>query len=113
MEAAYQHGAPWLDRVQDYLAENLTLVRLKLRAIPNVTLIEPDGTFLLWLDFRALELPPEKLKAFLRTKAGWAVTSGPAFGEQGKGFARLNIACPRAKLDRAMNQLDQAVQSLP
>lgn len=105
MEAAYRGGEPWLDAVVQYLQENLDLVRQRLQKTPQVDLVEPDGTFLLWLDFRGLKKSPDELTAFLRSKAGWAVTRGIAFGEQGAGFARLNIACPRNRLSKALDQL--------
>ncbi|NNE23070.1 MAG: pyridoxal phosphate-dependent aminotransferase [Rhizobiales bacterium] len=112
IEAAYRHGGDWLDAALDYIAGNLAVVRDELAALPQVTLIEPEGTFLVWLDFRALELTPADLTAFLRSRAGWAVTSGAVFGEQGTGFARLNIACTRARLTAALEQLKRAVVSL-
>ena len=105
MEAAYRGGEPWLDAVVQYLQENLDVVRQRLQKTPQVDLIEPDGTFLLWLDFRGLKKSPDELTAFLRNKAGWAVTRGISFGEQGAGFARLNIACPRNRLSKALDQL--------
>lgn len=109
MEAAYRHGGPWLDAVLAYLESNVELVRDRLNDIRSVELIEPDGTFLSWLDFRKLNLQPDDLTAFLRGKAKWAVTRGQAFGMEGAGFARLNIACPRAKLDAALTRLRNAV----
>jgi len=109
MEAAYQDGGPWLDAVLNYLRGNLDLVRESLSEIAAVSLIEPEGTFLLWLDFRALGLSPDDLAAFLRQHAGWAVTRGQSFGVQGQGFARLNIACPRARLKTALQQLSNAI----
>ena len=112
MEAAYSHGGPWLDAVLDYLWGNLLEVRNWLREIPGVDLIEPEGTFLLWIDFRALQLGPEELTSFLRNEAAWAVTRGQAFGKQGIGFARLNIACPRPKLLSALDKLSKAVKHL-
>jgi cystathionine beta-lyase len=112
MEAAYKHGEPWLDAVIEYLSDNLNLVRTKLVDAPNVNLIEPEGTFLVWLDFRKMNLSEDELTAFLRGRAGWAVTRGRAFGEEGKGFARLNIACVRARLESALNQLLSAARSL-
>ena len=84
-------------------------MREKLADIPGVEMIEPEGTFLLWLDFRALGLEPKAVKTFLREKAGWAVTRGPAFGPEGNGFARVNIGCTRAKLSAALDQLRVAV----
>ena len=111
MEAAYRDGGKWLDAVRVYIGDNLALVRRRLAGLEGVTLIEPEGTFLLWLDFRELNLEPDELTAFLRQKAGWAVTRGPAFGTQGTGFARLNIACPRARLAKALDQLALALRS--
>lgn len=112
MEAAYKDGEPWLDAVIDYLGANLELVRKKLSGIPNISLIEPEGTFLVWLDFRDMGLSADELTAFLRDRAGWAVTGGQAFGNEGNGFARLNIACTKSKLDAALNQLITAARSL-
>jgi len=109
MTAAYQDGGPWLDKVLSYLQGNLALVRDRLKGLDGIDLIEPEGGFLVWLDFRQLGLEPEALTSFLRGKAGWALTRGPAFGEEGIGFARLNIACPRARLATAMDQLASAV----
>ncbi|MEM8951890.1 MAG: aminotransferase class I/II-fold pyridoxal phosphate-dependent enzyme [Pseudomonadota bacterium] len=112
METAYRHGGPWLDAALSYLKRNVDVVRDRLSDIPNVDLIELDGTFLLWLDFRKLGLEPDHLTAFLKGRAKWAVTRGHAFGPQGAGFARLNIACPRAKLTIAFDRLKSAVSSL-
>lgn len=108
MTAAYADGGPWLDDVLAYLADNIALVREAVIPLNGVQMIEPDGTFLLWLDFRALGLTPEELTKFLRGQAGWAVTRGQAFGVEGEGFARLNIACTRAKLTTALAQLTTA-----
>ncbi|MCC1493889.1 MalY/PatB family protein [Cognatishimia sp. F0-27] len=110
MEAAYERGGPWLDDAIAYLEGNVALLRERLRQIPGVTMIEPEGTFLVWLDFRELEPESEALTRFLRHKARWAVTRGIAFGPQGAGFARLNIACPRARLIEALDRLERAAQ---
>ncbi len=109
MQAAYRDGAAWLDAVIQYLEGNLDLVRQRLKQMPQVELIEPDGTFLVWLDFRKLQKSPDELTAFLRKKAGWAATRGIAFGEQGAGFARVNIACPRLRMSKALDKLSAAL----
>ena len=109
MEAAYKDGEPWLTAVLAYLVRNIDLVRHHLTTMPGVELIEPEGTFLLWLDFRQLGFQQDDLTAFLRTKANWAITPGHAFGEEGAGFARLNIACTHARLEAALGQLAHAV----
>lgn len=109
MEAAYLQGGAWLDAVTVYIEGNLALVRDRIGNVPEVTLIEPEGTFLIWLDFRALGFEPEKLTQFIRQDAGWAITRGVAFGEGGAGFGRLNIACPRAQLNQALSDLIDAI----
>lgn len=112
MEAAYRNGGPWLDDVVAYLEGNVELVRERLSPVAGVELIEPQGTFLLWLDFRQLGLTPDGLTEFLRDRVKWAVTRGHAFGEEGAGFARLNIACTRARLKAALDRLADAVSAL-
>lgn len=109
MEAAYRAGEPWLEAVVAYLQGNLDLVRNALQSIEGVHLIEPEGTFLLWLDCRDLGLSPEDLVGFLRRDVGWAPTRGVAFGQEGAGFVRFNIACPRARLRQAMDNLQRAL----
>ncbi len=105
MLAAYRDGGPWLADAMTYIAGNLALLRDRLAGIDGVELIEPEGTFLAWLDFRGLGMSPDELTTFLRQKAGWAVTRGQAFGKQGEGFARVNIACTRARLEKALERL--------
>jgi len=109
MEAAYRGGGPWLDQVLRYLETNVALVREVLTDLDRVDLIEPEGTFLLWLDFRKLGLSPDELTAFLRAKAGWVVSRGQAFGAGGAGFARVNIACTRTRLAAALDRLVGAI----
>jgi len=112
MKAAYSGGAPWLKAVISYLERNVELVRDALRNIPGVELIEPEGTFLLWVNFNGLELELDELYSFLRKKAKWSVTRGHSFGKEGNGFARVNIACTRAKLETALANLELAVGEL-
>lgn len=109
MEAAYLYGESWLDEVLVYLEENVRLVKSYLKLIPSIELIEPEGTFLLWLDFRNLGKSPDELMKFLTEKAKWAVTRGHAFGAEGAGFARVNIACTHSQLEVALNQLVNAI----
>ena len=112
MQAAFSEAGPWLDQLLVYLEGNVTLVRERLMEVPGVKLIEPEGTFLLWLDMRELGLDKDQLMAFLKAEAKWAVTRGHAFGEEGAGFVRLNIGCTRAKLAKALDRLSKAVSSL-
>jgi len=110
MEAAYSSAAPWLKSVISYLEGNVEMVRDALANIPGIELIEPEGTFLLWVNFNGLGL--DELYDFLREEAKWSVTRGHSFGEEGHGFARVNIACTRSKLEKALASLELAVGRL-
>lgn len=110
MLAAYTDGASWLDQVIDYLTLNIEILRNFLQQkIPLVKLVEPEGTYLLWLDFRELGLDPKQLQAFLVHEAHIASNPGHWFGREGVGFARINIACPQSILITALEQLESAV----
>ncbi len=111
MEAAYTKAKTWLDAVIKYLEGNIELVRSQLEVIEGIELIEPEGTFLLWLDCRSLNMKPKELKQFFREKAKWIVNSGESFGPEGAGFIRVNIACPKARLEKALGRLQQAIAS--
>ena len=108
-EAAYRCGADWLDSLKEYLAGNLGYVRERLEAIPQIKLVEPQGTYLVWLDCKGLGMTDEALSAFMRERAKLWLDDGTVFGKGGSGFERVNIACPRATLKEAMDRLERAV----
>ncbi len=104
--SAYQKGGPWLARLKEYLQENTTYTRDFLREyLPKVTLIEPEGTYLLWLDFSAYGLPQSELDRRVTEGAELWLDGGTMFGVEGEGFQRINIACPRSTLTQALEQL--------
>ena len=110
-QTAYEEGHEWLEELKAYLHENLLFVKSFLKEqMPEVKLIEPEGTYLLWLDFRGLSLNEEQLEELIVKKAKLWLDSGRMFGPDGTGFERINIACPRSVLCRAMKQLRDAVQ---
>lgn len=110
--AAYTHGAPWLEELKRYLASNLAIVRTFLEEqLPQIRLVEPEGTYLIWLDCRALGLSDKALDDLIVQKAGLWLDAGPMFGTGGEGFQRMNIACPRAVLKEAMERLQKAVEA--
>lgn len=112
-ESAYRNGRQWLDSLKEYLIENLNFVRDYLEEnIPSVKLIEPEGTYLIWLDFGELGLENEELEDLIINKSGLWLDSGAIFGEDGKGYQRINIACPRKTLEQALNQLKSGIDSL-
>lgn len=77
----------------------------------DIRVIEPEGTFLLWLDCRKLGIPPKELNSFFVTKAGVAFNDGIVFGPSGYGFQRMNIGCPRAVIQEALNRIKNALTS--
>ncbi len=113
LEAAYRHGDDWLEQLLDYLQGNLEfLVKYFEEKIPEVKVIKPEGTYLVWLDFRKLGLKEKKLRDLLIKKAKIGLEEGTIFGPEGKGFQRMNIACPRATLKEALGRIEGAVRSL-
>lgn len=111
--AAYLHGASWLDALMPYLMENLTRLRESLSSgMEGITLIEPEATYLAWLDFRGRGLNGKALKQLLREVARVALVEGRVFGAvEGDGFARINFACPRSILNDAIRRIRSALGS--
>ncbi len=113
-KAAYTYGEEWLKQLKVYLKENLDFLREYLKKeLPQITLIEPEGTYLIWLDFRALGLTKEALHTLIEEKAGLWLDEGDIFGPEGEGFERINIACPRKTLEEALKRIRTAVSSCP
>jgi cystathionine beta-lyase len=105
-KAAYQGGAPWLDQLLDYLAGNMLFLRTYLSDhIPKIKLIEPEGTYLAWLDCNELGLSAQKLDEALTHRGKLWLSAGYSFGKGGKGFMRMNAACPRSVLHNALERL--------
>ncbi len=110
-QAAYAYGAEWLEELKRYLTRNLQLVReYAATTLGGITLVEPQGTYLVWLDCRALKLSDEQLAALFERDAKLWVDDGFIFGEGGSGFERINIACPRSVLKLALDNLSAAVR---
>ena len=111
-QAAYENGEEWLEELLVYLQGNVDFVRDYLKKeIPKINLIEPEGTYLLWLDCRELELSVEELEHLVVDKANLWLDPGFIFGAVGEGFERINIACPRQTLRQAMDQLRDALNA--
>lgn len=113
LEAAYRYGDEWLEQVLDYLQGNLeVLVDYLDKKIPEIKVIEPQGTYLIWLDCRGLSMDRKTLAHFMRVKARVGLEDGFIFGEAGDGFMRMNIACPRSILEEALKRIEIAVNSI-
>jgi len=112
-KAAYQYSDPWLDELRDYLQDNFDLLRRFLRErLPSLRLVEPEGTYLAWLDFSGLGLNDSEINELIVHKARLWLDAGTMFGAGGEGFQRINIACPRSVLLQALAQLEQAIGTI-
>lgn len=113
LEAAYLHGEEWLAQAMDYIQENyLFLKKFVEKRIPRINVIEPEATYLVWLDFRELNLSGRALRKVLLKQARVALDDGYIFGAAGEGFERINIACPRTVLEEGLQRIARAVQTI-
>ena len=110
-EAAYDQGEKWLEELLIYLEDNVTsATEFIAKHIPSVEVIRPEGTYLLWLDCRSLNMDTKKMKEALFKKAKLGVNMGISYGANGEGFIRVNIACPRALLEEGLLRLKKAFE---
>lgn len=112
-QAAYEEGAEWLDQLKEYLRGNLEYIRTYLAEnLPQIKLIEPEGTYLVWLDCSALGMSGEERDKFMLNQAKIWLDTGAMFGKDGENFERINITCPRTTLKQALDQLKAACDQL-
>lgn len=105
-EAAYRHGREWLEQMLKYVENNIDFAcRYVDESIPGVKVIRPQASFLLWLDFRGLGLSQKELMDMLLDKAHIALNDGTMFGEEGRGFMRLNVGTPMKVLAEALDHI--------
>ncbi|NLY81271.1 MAG: pyridoxal phosphate-dependent aminotransferase [Clostridiales bacterium] len=113
MEAAFNEGDEWLEQVIEYISGNFDYVNGYCeKYIPEIITNRPDATYLMWLDCRALGMDNDELHNFMIEDAGLGLNDGNSFGRSLNGFMRLNAACPRPVLEKAMKQLEKAVKKL-
>ena len=111
LRTAYGRCADWVDELRAYLGANLAFLEDFLaREIPEIRPVHPEGTYLVWLDCRALGLDADALDAFFRNRARVALKDGRTYGSEGEGFQRINIGCPRSMLAEALERMAAAVQ---
>ena len=107
-QAAYEHGKDWLTALKKHLVENLDFVRNFVKEnLPKVRLIEPEGTYLLWLDFSAYGYSDSELDNLIVNKAKVWLDRGTMFGCEGEGYQRINIATPRPILEEALKRIEK------
>ncbi|MBN2585862.1 MAG: PatB family C-S lyase [Candidatus Fermentibacteraceae bacterium] len=108
-EAAYRHGDEWLAKLMVYMEDNYRLVRNELaRKVPEIRVPRPQATYLLWMDCRGMGMTDEELEDFFVKKAKLGLDTGKMFGPGGEGFMRMNIACPRSTVQKALDSLATA-----
>ncbi len=111
LKAAYTQGESWLEAQLDYLEENKDFaVEFVKKEIPKVEAVEPEGTFLLWMDFKDLGLGPKELNDLILEEAEVALIEGSTFSSGGEGFMRLNLGCPRSTLKEGLERIKDAVE---
>lgn len=109
-EAAYKEGEAWLEALLDYLTESRDLVANYLRVhLPQIKLIAPEGTYLLWLDCSALGMSDHALKDFFVDQANLGLSSGSLFGQAGSGYMRMNIGTPKQTIIKALDNIAKAL----
>jgi cystathionine beta-lyase len=112
-QAAYECGEEWLDQALEYIAGNLAYLEEYVALhIPEITVIRPEGTYLVWLDCRKLGLDKWALKRLMLEEARVYLDEGFIFGPEGEGFERINIACPRALLAEALQRIASAIRNV-
>lgn len=110
-EAAYYYGDDWYGAMMEYVAGNIRYMKSYLeKELPQLIMIDPEGTYLVWVDFRGLGLSGLELEEIIVKKANLWLDSGTIFGKAGDGFERFNVACPRVVLKKALEQLKNAIR---
>lgn len=105
-EAAYAHGDEWYAAMKNYVRDNIAFARAYVEEnLPGVRMIDTQGTYLIWLDFRQTGLTVEQLDHKIIYEAGLWLDSGKIFGKTGEGFERINVACPREVLQEALDRI--------
>jgi len=111
MEAAYKKGNEWLYQLLDYLKGNRDLLSEFISSeLPVIRMSPVEATYMAWIDMKALGLKSNELRDFMIHKARIGCNDGPSFGLGGEGFQRLNFACPRPTLQKALEQLKDALK---
>jgi cystathionine beta-lyase len=111
VQAAYNESEDWLDEMLVYIKGNVDYAINYLREhLPEVKPMVPEGTYLLWVDCRGLELDIQGLKALMFQKAKVAFSEGSVFGNEGEGYLRINLACPRSIVIEALQKFCQAAK---
>jgi cystathionine beta-lyase len=111
-EAAYNHGEDWLNEYLKYIEENMDFaINYINENIPSLKVRKPEGTYLLWVDFSETGLSDEEVAKALVYKGKVALNSGESFGTGGKGYQRINLACPRVMVEDGLSRIKKAIMN--
>jgi len=111
METAFTKCDGYVDALNHYLDGNIDyMTEFVNTRLPMLKMKKPEGTYLTWVDFRGTGMSPEEIEKFIIEKAHIATDMGTVFGPGGEGYLRFNLACPRAMVVKAMEQLEQALK---
>ncbi len=111
--SAYTHGHKWLEALLDYIDHNIDFVNEYCRKmIPEIVPVQPEATYMIWLDCRKFGMTGKELHNFFVNKAGVGMNEGSTFGPGGEGFMRMNIATTRQTVIKAMEQIEKAVSAI-
>lgn len=112
-QVAMNEGKDWFIEVTKYIEENMEFAMDYITTnIPKIKFTKPEGTYLLWLDCRELNMTQDELVSFFINDAKLALNNGTTFGEEGTGYMRMNIASPKSVIEQALKQLEDAVNNL-
>lgn len=112
--AAYSGGHEWLDALTGYIEGNVNYVIDYCRElIPEIIPVRPEATYMIWLDCKKLGMTGKELRKFFINKAGVGMNEGSEFGPGGEGFMRMNVAMPRSRVEKAMQQIEKAILHIP
>ena len=110
---AYNEGEEWLEQMLEYVEANIDFMEQYLKDnMPKMGMIRPQASFLVFLDARGLGLPHDKLVEFFVREAKVGMNDGAMFGEEGSGYMRMNLGCPRSVLEKALNQIKMAYDKI-
>lgn len=112
-ETAYEKCEDWLEELIAHIDGNMQyVIDFINERLPEIKVAKPEGTYLMWLDFNGTKIPQDKIQEFLINEAKVAMNDGGSFGNNGKGFARMNVACPRYMVEEAMERIEKALKNL-
>jgi cystathionine beta-lyase len=111
--AAYSYGHGWLEELLTYIDSNVDyVVEYCRKMIPEIIPVQPEATYMIWLDCRKLGMAGKELQYFFITSAGVGMNEGSGFGPGGEGFMRMNLAATHQTVIKAMEQIEKAVSTI-